>query len=835
MAHTLALLLTSLLNLGCLANAGALPSSGDVTTPEEHLGRPVGVDFELADWGEVSSYFHKLAEESPRVNTIKVGESTEGRDFLLSILSSPENLGELDTIRERARILSDPRGATEAQLNQAVAEGKVVLFISCAMHATECASPQFAMEIAHTLATSEDERWQRVRDEVVVLLAPTLNPDGLDHVTNWYRENVGTPYEGTGLLKLYQYYSGHDNNRDWFMLTQVETQIVTELLYKVWHPQIYWDVHQQGSTKERLFVPPFRDPLNPNLDPSIITGIDILGTRAMFDLTRAGFTGVSSGVSYDMWWNGGNRNVPVRHNIIGLLTEAASAKLASPIFLERDDLKAPGDLDHYAPSNRFPNPWPGGWWRLRDIIDYELAFADSLLSSAARERELWLSNALATSKRALKVGAEEPPLAWVIPSTNRDPSAVSRLIDTLIRGGVEVHVAEDEVSADGRSWPAGSIVILRGQPYGAHVKDLFEVQRYPEGKAPYDVAGWTLPILLGVHRVELMTLPVGELRAVETAEDAIAGFQGDRRGDGLTTTTRSSGNWPDIFQLEAQPQLDLYFVTEGERAGIIVMDPFEDEVAIKLSSGSHVGLYSPWRGSMDEGWMRYVFDTFEVDYRTVRNEMLRAGDIGEFIDVLVIPSLSGGQLDDGRSPGSVAPRYTRGLDPEGAVAIEEFVREGGTLITVGSSSQWAIDLFELPLIDVTREDKGDDEDKESEFSCPGSLLRAIPQEAPITADLPSSLALFFSRSSAWREMTAEERDETRRGEVEMTTLLSYAPTRLLISGYCKGPETIEGRAAWVEAEYGDGNIHLFGFRPQYRGWSQATFPLLFRAILFAGN
>jgi hypothetical protein len=234
---------------------------------------------------------------------------------------------------------------------------------------------------------------------------------------------------------------------------------------------------------------------------------------------------------------------------------------------------------------------------------------------------------------------------------------------------------------------------------------------------------------------------------------------------------------------------------------------------------------------MDEGWMRYVFDTFEVEYRTVRNEMLRAGAIGEFLNVLVIPSLSGNQLDDGRSPGSVAPRYTRGLDPEGAVAIEEFVREGGTLITVGSSSQWAIDLFELPLIDVTRENEG----KENGFSCPGSLLRAIPEKAPITADLPSSLTLFFSRSSAWREMTTEEREAARRPEAQLTTLLRYAPTRLLLSGYCRSPETITGRAAWIQAAHGDGQVHLFAFRPQYRGWSQATFPLLFRAILFAGN
>ena len=174
-----------------------------------------------------------------------------------------------------------------------------------------------------------------------MLLAPSLNPDGLDHVVSWYRETVGTPYESSGLLKLYQYYAGHDNNRDWFMLSLEETRIVTSLLYSEWHPQVYWDVHQQGSSRERMFVPPFRDPLNPNLEPTIITGIDELGTRALFDLTRWDFTGISTGVSYDMWWNGGNRNVPVRHNIVGLLTEAASCRLATPMFLPRRELSDP--------------------------------------------------------------------------------------------------------------------------------------------------------------------------------------------------------------------------------------------------------------------------------------------------------------------------------------------------------------------------------------------------------------------------------------------------------------------------------------------------------------
>ena len=811
-----------------------------ITSPEEHLGRPVGVDFELVDWKEVSTYFEGLASQSPRVLLETVGTTTEGRDFLLSTISSPKNLARLEELRGYAKTLADPRGKSQEEIDEAVAKGKVFLFVSCSMHATECAGSQFAMEFAHMLATSDAEPWASAREHCVVLLAPSLNPDGVDHVTNWYRETVGTPYEASGLLKLYQYYAGHDNNRDWFMLTQAETRIVTELLYKKWFPQVYWDVHQQGSNRERFFVPPFRDPLNPNLDSSIIGGIDVLGSRALMDLTRAGLYGVSTGVSYDMWWNGGNRNVPVRHNIIGLLTEAASARLATPVFLPRSSLSPPRGLGGYAPSNRFPEPWPGGWWRLRDIIDYEMGFGVSLLGSLTRERSFWLRNASDVAKRSLEVKGVDAPRAWVIPSDNRDPGAVRRMANVLMQGGVELLVSDSEVLADGRTWPAGSIVIRRDQPYGSHVKDLMEAQRYPDGDPPYDVAGWTLPYLLGVARVQTMEMPQGEMRPVSDALQATAGFAGDPRlvDQEGALSSHDSRTWPQVYAALASGK-SLSFEGQGPDGGLISeteSTAFDQEV--RMEGAPRVGLYSPWSGSMDEGWMRYMMDTEAVPYVTVRNEMLRAGQLGDFLDVIVIPSISRRQLDRGRSEGSIPAEYAGGLDAEGAVAIEEFVRAGGTLITLGSSSSWALELFELPLVDVTRgsEAKG--------FACPGSILRTIPSESPYTAGLPASQPVFFSGSSAYRMMTKEERkaaghqiqskskeDSDKGASPEHEFLLRYAPSRLLMSGWVKAPETVEGHGAWVVSKHGKGRVHVFGFRPQYRGWTQSTFTLMHRAIL----
>ncbi len=793
-----------------------------VTTPQEHLGRPVGGDFILADWTEVSGYFKKLGDQSPRVNTQAVGKTTEGRDFLISVISSEENLSRLDEIKKHAHTLADPRGKTPAQLDEAVKKGRVIVFISCAMHSTETASPQFAMEFAHLLATSDAEPWKTAREQCVVVMFPSTNPDGLDVVVDWYRKNVGTPHEATELTRLYQLYVGHDNNRVWFMLTQAEPRIVTKLLYTEWFPTVYWDVHEQGGRGERMFVPPFRDPLSPNLDPGIIAGINLLGTRAVLDMHRDGLSGIASGVTYDMWWNGGNRNVPVRHNIVGLLTEGAGVQIATPVFLQPARIEPPSGLTENAPSNQFIKPWPGGWWRLRDIMDYEHAFGRSILSGLSRERELWLRTTLEASQRAILAGTENSPTAWLIPSDNRDPAAVRRLVEILLLSGVELERSDTELAADGRTYPAGSIVIRRAQPYGQHVKELFDVQRYPGTTPPYDVAGWTLPMLMGVRRVEVVgVLPSGSKR-VTKLDQALVSFRGDPRVAAGKISSWHSDSWTQLASELSQGKQQA-FHTAGESGGVFELSAKPGDGDIAITKLPRIGLYSPWSGSMDEGWMRWVLDTEKIPYVTVRNEMLRAGNLSAFIDVLIIPSISSGSLDKGRALGTVADQYSGGLAPEGSVAVEEFVRAGGTLITYSAASKWAIDLFSAPLIDVTSDPANKD------FSCPGSVLRAVPEMQPMTAGLPSSVSLFFSRGQAYRAMTDDERKKSGATEVKPQFMLRYAPTQLLQSGWIAKPDVIENQGAWVRVPHGKGAVHLFGFQPHYRAWSQGTFQLIYRA------
>ena len=788
--------------LSCSAPALQLP------TPAEHLGRPLAADFYLPDWGQVSGYFRKLDAASARITVLSPGKTQQGREMQLALISSEENLKRIEELKKYARLLADPRGATPEQLAEAQAKGKVFAFVSCAMHATECAAPQFAMQLAHTLASSDEEPWKSVRENCVVLLLPSTNPDGLDEVAQHYMKFVGTPYEGSELDKLYQLYAGHDNNRDWFALALAETRVISQLLYKEWFPQVYWDVHQQGSKAERMFVPPFRDPLDPNLDANVIDGINLLGMRAVFDMTREGRSGVSWGGTFDMWWNGGNRNVPVRHNIVGLLTEAASCRLASPIFLSRSELTPPDGLKEYAPSNRFPEPWPGGWWRIGDIVAYETSFAKSLLGSLARERSTWLSNSLATSQRALNRAQELGTRGWLVPADNANRGGAERLFDVLAATGVELQTCAEAVAIDGREYAAGSTWIDAAQPYAMHAKDLFDIQKYPGVEQPYDVAGWTLSELFGVRVVECVR---------EAKLGKIAKAQPVASPAGDTCSPLDSNGWRRAFASLKEGGS----VTLAADSLRFASDGKGDEKALVARKLPRIGLYSPWSGNADEGWTRWVFERFGVPYVSVRNEELRAGKLSDFLDVLVLPGVGDRELEHGRSEGSAPAALTGGLEAQGAVAVEEFVRGGGNLVAIGGSCKWAIELFKLPLADATVGDAAKD------FSCPGSVLRCVPTGARLAAGIPPSQAVFFSRSAALRE--------TDPKSTALEVLLRYASVETLISGWIGKPEVIAGQAAWVRASVEQGRVHLFGFRPQYRGWSEAAFPLFFRALLFDGR
>ncbi len=836
-------------------------------TPEQHLGRPVGTDFELAGYSTITAYMERLAKASPRVQVETVGKTTEGRDFKIVVISSEDNLARLPELKGYARQISDPRGLSDAERKRALDQGKVFFFISNNMHSTEIASPEMSMELAYRLATSDEEPYPSARHEIVLIMTPSTNPDGLDRVVDWYDQIKGTPYESARLPELYQWYAGHDNNRDWFMASLVETRIVTRLLYTEWFPQVYWDVHQQGSSSDRLFFPPFRDPLNPNLDPTVITGMGAIGARVLLDLTRDGLTGVSTGVKYDMWWNGGNRNVPVRHNMMGFLSEAASANLASPIYVPPRSIRDLRELvQDNGSSNRMPAPWRGGWWRIGDIVNYELKVARSLLGSVVREPRHWRELVMEAATRASTAGLTEAPHAWLIPPDNRDRGAVHRLLDTLVLEGIEIEMATETFTADDLEYPAGTLVLRRAQPYGRFLKDLFEIQRYPSGLSPYDVAGWTLPILMGVHRVEVARSFEAKTQPVKTADAAL---------DGLGTPEREPYPWP---HLAGDDSSSLKAVVKLLEQGISVLFDGDPESpaggawlvpAVRLAGAKRVlrgldlhmlpgrkrgsertrargtarrapgmveveelprvALYAPWSANMDEGWIRWVFDEFELPYTRVRNETVRAGNLGDRFDVIVLPSVSPEMLHEGRPEGSVFPRFAGGLNPEGSLALHAFVNGGGTLVAIDRAGGYASELFDLQLKDATA--PGETPPDEA-FSCPGSVLRTLPDpQSPFAAGLPASQPVFFSRSKAWRLPKVHEDGPDEPARPALESVLRFPTARTLLSGWIRAPEQIAGASAWIRAKVGRGQVHVLGIRPTYRSWTQASFVLLFRAML----
>jgi hypothetical protein len=396
---------------------------------------------------------------------------------------------------------------------------------------------------------------------------------------------------------------------------------------------------------------------------------------------------------------------------------------------------------------------------------------------------------------------------------------VRRLVDALLGTGVELHVARAAFKTNEREFPAGSIVVRSDQPYGPYVKDLFEIQRYPGDLPPYDVAGWTLPLLLGVERVEVLREFEAELDLVSSSMDALAGMISPAQD--TSWPIDQSDTWPAVFA-ELGARRAVTFSGGAFHAG--ERDMPESRVMRELP---RVGLYAPWSGNMSEGWLRWTFEYGGLPYVTVRNETLRAGRLSELCDVLVLPDVSQSTLGEGRSPGTVPDELASGLDPEGAIAIEEFVRTGGTLVAMEGSATWAIALFDLPLVDAARGQEA------GEFSCPGSVLRAIPSSALFTLGLPPSIALFFEGSSAWKPAPPGERG-ANGDQSEPEVLLSYDRTRLLLSGWIREGQQIEGLSAWVRAEHGEGALHLFAFSPHYRSWTQQTFPLLWRAILLDG-
>ena len=745
----------------------ASSATAALQSPSQFLGMKVGDDRVLADYKQIASYFRALEAGSPRVKVEVLGKTTLGEEMIMAVVSSEANMKSLGAIRETAKKLADPRGLTDAQLDALVHGGKSVVLVTCNIHSNEIASSQMAMEWAYDLARATDAETKRRLDNVVLLLVPSLNPDGQTMITDYYRKYVGTRYEGGRLPWLYHHYTGHDNNRDWFMLTQVETRNLSRAVYHEWFPQVFVDEHQMGSTGPRMFIPPFADPVDPDVHPLIWREANLIGTNMAFRLEQANKSGMIYGYSFDAYWLGGTRNTGWWKNITGLLLETASARIASPMEVAPSELQGgTKGLIEYKPTVNHPNPWRGGVWRMRDIMDYERIASDALLEIAADRREDLLRDIATRARAAVAFGG---PSAYRIPKQQRDWPTAQFLAALLLEHGVEI--LQDAGSGD--YW------IPMAQPYSKFVVEMLEPQRYPEIRLqpgrdilrPYDVATWTLPLAMGVTVEKRAAAPASAARVTSIKPETKA----------------------------------------------VIAKHAKDKMP-------RVALYNPWGGALDEGWTRWVLDQYGFAPKSLHPQEVKAGLANA--DVFILPDVDKETIATGRRrQEDGAMRYDEELPPEYRGALDKeatraFVENGGTLIAFNAACDYVIENFNVPVRNALARVPAAD------FSVPGSLLRVKVNTAhPVTANMPAETAIFVDRPIAF--------DTTPPGaEMQRWVLATYpddAPD-ILLSGWISGEERLTRKAAAVAMTYGKGRIVLFGFKPQNRGQTHATFPMVFDAI-----
>ena len=738
-----------------------------VPTPRDHFGFDIGEDRSLANWDQLTNYYQDLASSSSRVSYESLGETVSGNPFVMLTITSPENHARLDELREIQMKLADPRTISgEAELERLLDMGKAVVMITHGIHATEVGGSQSAARLAYHMASSNDEKVQEILDNVIFLQIPSLNPDGLQWVANWYNEHVGTEFEAAPMPWLYQFYVGHDNNRDWYAFTQNET-IMTVAAQNSWHPQIVHDIHQMGATGARIFFPPYFEPWEPNIDPALTTAVNQLGAYMAAEVTSQGKAGVVINAQYDAF-------TPARaymhyHGSARILSETASARLATPITISPDQLGPGRGFDASKRSWNFPNPWKGGDWGLPDITEYQFSGAMALLTNAAKNRRYWLENFHGVTDRAVEKWDEWPD-AWIIPGGQENQTGVQYALRSLVLADVEVHASEGAFTIDGMTFPAGSYVVPMNQPWAGFANSMFEIQHYPDLREypggpplrPYDVTAHTFGYLFDFETV------------------AIDGDIGVGLSDPIDA--------PDFdFQLPDH---------------------------LSGSDAPRVAMYKSWQEPMPAGWQRWVFDQYEMQYDTLHDANIRGGDLQDY-DVLIFQAQSPNSITSGYREGQLPLEYTGGLGEQGVAEVQAFVENGGRVIAIEAATGFVSDLFDLEVSNATAGLSNTD------FYIPGSILRLeLDGASEINEGMSSEVSSWY-----WRSSMAFDVDDPR-----VRVAARYGSGDPLLSGWVLGGDYIQGEPAILEADIGEGSVVLFGFQPNYRAQTVVTWPLLFNAI-----
>ena len=850
---TVVLFLNLLFTLGAGAQAQV-----NITSPEDFFGFQMGADRKLARWDKIVEYFYQLEQESDRLKVMNMGPSSEGHPFLLLLITSPDNLADLDRLQMINKKIADPRGISPQEIDNYIQEGKAVVFQSMSLHASEVGGTQMTPELAFDLLSRNDIDAKRILDNVLFFMIPSFNPDGQVMITDWYRETVETEYEGLSMPYLYHKYCGHDNNRDGDYLNLQESKYAAKAMFVDWIPQAYIDHHHMGSYGARFYVPPYCDPIRPYADPLVWREISWYGAHIAYKLEEEGFQGVLNAAQFAGWGHFGWHWITPFHNIAGMLTESASARMATPVYIHPEQLRAGARMfPEYEAQSTFPNPWPGGWWHLRNIVEQKKSSAWSLLDLAAKNRETVLKTAYLKAMNQTRRGAEGDIKAVIIPANQHDHLTSVKMINTLLRSGIEIEKAETDFHVEGMRYKTGSYVISLAQPKMGLIRNLMVETHYVDNAwtrrddgtpiYPYDLATHTMFEFMGVRvdavgaSVEADLRVLNELEAVEgEVSSGSVGYMIDgRENAAFKAVNMLLDQGVELKRLD-QPFLEYqagdFIVEKGSQkvlaeitgktgVDLKALNSLPGEGIHKVKRGRHGLFQRYYGGNMDEGWTRLCFENFAFPYSTIMSEEIKEGDLNKNFEVIILPddspeALTGNLPEDSRyKPDEYPEKYRSGFGDAGIDNLKQFVKNGGTLVALGDSYEFVVNEFDLDVWDATRGLSS------RELFCPGSTIRVdIDNSHPLAYGMPDHGLVVFRSSPAFEIIPG-------RNNAAYETIVRYKDENLLKSGWLDGEEMIAKKSAMITTSYGAGKIVLIGFRTQHRNQTDGTFKLLFNTII----
>jgi hypothetical protein len=853
-----------------------LPKSATVPTTKDVLGYYSGAPKKLTRVAELGKYYRALAAASPRVKVLPAGKTDEGRECLVVVVSDEDTIRNLDTYKGYLARLADPRGLSAAEAKRIIGLAKPIYMFTGGLHSSETGPPEMLMELAYRLAADESPLFDQIRKNVIVMIAPALEPDGRDRYVDWYYRYLINQENENDRMPTVPYwgkYIYHDNNRD-INYSQVTMRNWLKV-YLEWHPPIMHDLHE---SEPFMYTFSGQAPQNPTLDPILYGELPWFSNFEMTKMISYGMPGVWTHAFVDMWSPGylgfmssnhngmlrmyeifGNGGANTMHRTIGGGRGADGGGGAA---------EAPAGRGGGMTAREWYRPLPpyrDVVWSMRNNTNYSETGALSALELTSGFSKTVLEDFYDKSRNSVQSGATEAPFGYVLPAGQKDMTRVAFIVNVLRLQGVEVGRATGEVKLRDGAFPAGSLIVKRNQPYGRLAKILLEKQNYPDpALQTYDDAAWTMGMMnhADVREIadkallDVPVQPVGEkldiegtvkgngpvLAVIENGANSLITLRyrlKDTKFEAIEQASKAGDTElpAGTLLLASSPEARQQIQELGLQAVAMAQAPNVPKHLVDLP---RLAVYSTWSGTQDVGWVRYALDHFEVQYDLIYKERVRKGNLRASYDVILMPSEGGrgggakGLVFDIESRGKPiaytksgdfpslgmygeSPDITGGMGLPGVAALDKFVNDGGVLVTMGASSYFPADFGITRTVDAAR--------PSAQFYAPGAIV-----EAEI---LKPMHPIFYGYSDRVIPVRWAGGPLLRVGADGRNWVLMRFPgtDKSVLSGLMRGVAETRGRPAVVEVPVGGGHVVMFATNPAYRWQNLGEFGMLANSIM----